>query len=1076
LWIAVVVAIGIGSSVYLALRPESLQKRVHEALGKLLLHPPEVGSVTFDLRDGVQINDLRIRGGDGAETILSVGRVRVALRLGSLLGSHPALERVELEDVELRLVRAASGRFNIQDILQPRPPSDPEDPVDLPDVIVSDCRVLYIDESRSFSEEIENLELSLTRDGSRVYSFDGELQQSLADRLLVSGRLLFSDSHPSVDLRVRAFKLDLARSLERLLPDEVARPLRDLDLAGSLDVEGDLSIRTLEGVVLERLAGRLIRCSLSSRGSSLAVTALGGELLVRERTLELRDLNGKVGGGTLTGRCLLELAADAGSIVGWGCKISVDGAPLDPRWVRELSPELRERIEPFRFSGTASVTVEVSDSRVFPPQLPDVVASLELDDVEIGHEDVSGSVTAIHGTVRLEGGALRVEDLLSAQCFGSGLFVTRAKIDLAGSSELDVQLRVGGPTTGEDAGNDGLLLDERVRDLLPDDLVHVWDDLNPGGRVAGTVRWHRARRSLARSQLPERPVRTVVRLFPRDVRLAYRGFPYEIERITGEVVYDSADGFVRIKGLVGHHEDMTITGSGHVDLRDDALLQVEIVCADLATSPDLLAALGERGRRAVVDFGFSGRMKTVVRIFSLPDGGMDFQATLDLLEGAVEPTNLRYPLRLSGGRMVVRGERLIEFEGVRTEEGASPSLRFDGRLTTRDHTRRLDYDIDIARLSVDERLRAGLPEKMRNFVENLGLQGTFDGHLEGYHVADASDPSRNKIHYKGSEITTRDAAVDFGPVIKGMKAKGRFVGGDSPDFPSHFWGEVLVESASFNRLELTGGDITFRFGDPHPHVLADRQTRQIEGREYRIPEAFLDRLDKSKVSHTFQMSVHSGSLYGGSIDGFLYVDTGDAGDFGGDFSARGLEVGRAAKDVFGVDGGKVAGTASGKVRFLGRTGGIGTLVGEGDGVIENAQLLEIPLFVQLLGILKLDIFQAKERKFFNEIRLPFRIGAGRFHVSDLRIKSPSLSLAGDGTMSFDGELDLRLRPRVVDVSVPVWDQIVGFVKDVFLRVKVKGDLAEPKVTVATALGLIDIPVDTSDSGAPQSSTSEHDEE
>ena len=199
---------------------------------------------------------------------------------------------------------------------------------------------------------------------------------------------------------------------------------------------------------------------------------------------------------------------------------------------------------------------------------------------------------------------------------------------------------------------------------------------------------------------------------------------------------------------------------------------------------------------------------------------------------------------------------------------------------------------------------------------------------------------------------------------------------------------------------------------------------------------------------------------GGTVDGFLFADTGDLGDLGGDFVASGLQLSRASKDIFGVDGRKVTGAAEGSVRFRGRTGEVTSLRGKGSGIIRRAQLVELPFFIQALQLLRLDFGTIGTRSYFSDVTLPYEIRDGAFHAKNVEIRSPAITLVGGGTLDFGGTLNLVLRPQIVDAAIPLWDQLVGLLKDALARVRIRGDLARPQVEFETAGGLIGIPVDT----------------
>ena len=115
-------------------------------------------------------------------------------------------------------------------------------------------------------------------------------------------------------------------------------------------------------------------------------------------------------------------------------------------------------------------------------------------------------------------------------------------------------------------------------------------------------------------------------------------------------------------------------------------------------------------------------------------------------------------------------------------------------------------------------------------------------------------------------------------------------------------------------------------------------------------------------------------------------------------------------DVFGAQGTGTTGTARGKIRFQGKAGNVLSLTGKGEGNIENARLVELPLF---LGILSRLFGESSGRHYFNEVALRYTIGDGKFKAGGdgVEIRSQGLKLIGGGTMDFSGALDLALEPR-----------------------------------------------------------------
>ncbi len=1056
-WILAVVLVGAALNVWLALRREAVETRVRGILRDTLACPFELESIELGWTSGAEVRAFRIIDPESGGTIARVERLRIVPRIAKLLTGEFDPRLVVLEDVEVNVARRRDGRWNFADVLRPLPEDDAEMPLELPGVVVRGCRLRYADESTRVLEGVEDVELTLSADGDGAFAFSCRLRQEYASSLEVSGRCMLDAVNPAVDLRVRAWKLDLASPLLRLLPPAHFEPLAEWELGGSVDIDGQMRIDAADGVRIQRVGGQFIRCEVSPPGLALPIRNVTGKFLVRERTIEVTEVQGDVGGGTLAGHCALEIDWRDGRLIGWRGHLDLDGVPVSTALIRSIDTAAAKEIEAFEFDGRVGGSVEITDAREFPPPLEDIEASLRLQGLDLIHPALPAPIAGIRGEVRLRRGLLAVSRPLVAECLGAGVRIPEGRFDLGDEGVIDITLKLGGGATNERA-QPRLVLDDRCRQALPDaDYVELWDDFQLRGEASATARLERDARTA--SDAAGSPIRFSMAVFLHDVRMAHKSFPYEVRGITGTVEYDSETDLVTIKDLRGTHGDEVVVGSGGVDVARDGIFSVTLRCDDLACSPDLLAALGDEGRALVQDFGFQGRVKTEVVIHSVDDD-VDVVTEVDVIEASIRPARFPYPLELAGGKLVLVGERLIELRDIRTPAGAEPSVVFDGSITVKDHVRRIEYDFGVERLAVDQVLLDALPLGLDEFFLKFGLKGTYRGKLAGWYVMDAEHPENNRLFYEGTDVTSDDAVVDFGIKIKDIHATGRFVGGHTAERPSHFWGSVAVESAWFNRLHLTDGDVLFHFGEPHAYVKADRAGQEVPGRKYAIPPEFLSRLNERDVRDTFQMSVHSNDVYGGQVDGFLYADTGSIGDVAGDFVARGLQLSQAAKDIFGVDGRQVTGEAEGNVRFRGLIGDIKTVRGNGVGVIRKAQLVELPLFLRVLNILKLDFQQAGARNYFSDVVLPYTIGDGVFRASRLEIKSPAMTLVGDGTLDFRGNLDLVLKPQVVDASIPLWDQLVSLLKDALARVRVRGDLADPKVDFVTGFGVIKIPVET----------------
>lgn len=1066
LWVLLVLVTGISVNLYLALRPEALQARVRAALRKALAYPPEFDSLQLNWRGVAEVNGFRLLAEEDGVEVVRAGTIRAFPRLLALLTGRFEVDLLVMQDLELTVVRDRDGRWNLDRLLRPR---EGGGDVRLPDTVIERCHLYYSDATFTppVVEEISDLRLVLVSGETGVVNFQGEFRDEPVGKLVVKGRCDVPPRQPRVDLEFQLFQLDLSARYHHFLPASVASKLRTLNLEGHLEnVSGGLLFDKENGLQVTNLGGSLVGCQLAPAALPFPLEGLSGRFHVGGRTVRLDGLRGDFGGGLLEAQATFELLQDSYDLKGWNGSVTVSSFPLDRRLHGLVPPELQNILNLFQPQGEVGLELKVDSSQSLPPPPNELYAALHVQGADFRYrrfpylvEDVRGKIVFRDGLLRLDG--------LQGRC-GGGVVVSEGFIDPRRGGAIDVNLRV--------EGEPGLRLDERFRNALPSNIKSLWDDFQPSGVVSGEIRIDRADATAGGEHAERARERIHITARPREARIAYRRFPYEVQDISGEIIWDSFEKQVQLK-LEGYHASQEIAARGAVKLGEDPRFQVTISCDSLAVDEALVNALSVEGRRLLRDFGFAGRVGATVEIFEEPGQGVQVITDLDILEGSIEHVKFRYPIQLSAGHVTVRNTQFIrftDFRGYREvlakepstsadgEEPEPPQRRtldvgFAGSLSLGGSERRLIYDFDIAKLSIDRRLLEALPAVVQRFFTNFGLRGNFRGRLEGSYFFDEKDPSRESVTYQAEDVATTDASVDFGLEFKELTAKLRFSGSWKAGEPHRLEGDVTVEESWFNRLRLTNGEIVFVFGQVHPAILEAR-TRKEE-KTYRPPEMFVRRLAGNRVHDTFQMSIHSDDVYGGEVDGFLFVDTGEVRDLGGDFVGRGLKISRASKDIFGVEGQDVKGTAAGKVFFEGRTNDFRSIRGQGFGVIKDARLMELPLFLGLLSILNLNFKEAAGKSYFNELSLPYTIEDGIFRSSTIAVLSPGIKLYGGGTMDDKGNLDLDFQPRLFNFQIPLIEQVFSLVKGGLAQVHVGGNLSKPKIEFRTAASLVRIPVE-----------------
>jgi hypothetical protein len=1063
-WAFLILVSGTTISLRLALKPERVRWWIRAALASAV-H----GEVRFSdavevdyWRLAVAVRDVEVRDTAGTE-VLRIRRAAVLPDLGALLAGRFEPREVVIDGPTLWLERTEGGSWNIARLL------GIESLADLGSkgqgrwpALRLEAGKLYLRGSGEGSQEpgaagfpelvLKDLFFTSATRGGQV-TWKGGAHHPLARRLTVSGT--FDPQSSALECEVKAAKIDLAAPAERFLGAAAAADLAKLRLQGFVDLEGKVRYDARSGLWPLYVTGRFLRCQLSPPGLFFPVRQLGGKFALRGRTLELKELEGFFGEGRITGEAALELDPLQG-ITGMELSARAEAIPLDHRFRAWLKPPQRTIYDQLRPEGSVGVEVKVR-ARPFPVTLAGLSGKVTFNGVNFAWKGFPYPFYNLTGEVALEEQALVLTRPLTARNRDAVLTLSgRAAL----GNLLSGQAPEGAGELAFDVRVENLPADEELREALPPSGRGIWDEFQPAGRVQLTV--------TARKGPREAPLSISAFVVGKGVRICYARFPYEVTGITGRMHFEFDDGGSRLtlSDLRGDHAGQTITGEGVVEWGARDMFRVDLACADLGLDQPLKEALSPSARQLLEDFSFQGRAKTEVTIHSTAEGGPQVKVELDLLSGQVAYVLFPYPLYLGGGHLTAVGEHTLRFSNFLTRERRPdgtperPKVLFNGGIGLEGGERLLDFRFDIEDLAVDDRLRKVLPPELLRFVSNLGLEGTFRGELSGSLSYPLDHPEEPRLVYQARNVSARDAAVDFGLRMRRMEAEGEFVGGKERAGKPYFEGRVNVKAASFNRLQLKDADILFTFGKEHPSAAGFRKGSPGTATDYRPSRELMERLAPEKSAELFQMAVKKSDLYGGNVQGFLAIDVGRQHDLSGEFVAEGVQVAKAAPDVFGVADSGASGEAHGRIAFRGTTGDPLSLQGEGEGTIERARLVELPLFVGLWSLL---LGEHSPQHYFNEVGIRYGIGEGKFRAASpdgLVIKSQGLYLKGGGTMDFEGKLNLSLTPEFLRVKVPVLDQLFGLLKRGLAQVWVTGDVASPRVRFVSGAGLFQFPIDT----------------
>lgn len=1073
-----VLAAGLGLHAHLAFRPEQVRELLVASVSEILAGEVTLSPiVTVGGDREVTFRDLVVAspsGGGGGE-ILRVRRVVIRPRALPLLFGALVVDEALLVEPVLRVTPGETGPGALAGILGPRarqwllpgaaaPSAGDDTPVTaerLPRIRI-EGGAAHLEVASPDGEPTRQDFLDVN---ARMKPGDpDEVQLELScrlpflDRLEIHGRWKVPDRAGTLEVRAR--RVDLAGQLQDLVPDGLRYMARRSGLRGLADLEGRVRLESGRGIVVESLGGQLSDGHLQLPDAPYPCERISGHVSVVGRELGLSGAEGRFGAGSLSGDVVMRWSSDWSRIESLRGAARLPNVPLTSRLGDWIPAALRPQFDRLELGGRIGIACEV-DADELPPQPDDVSVEITLHDVDLRHRDFSYPFEDLAGTVSVENGQATVTTPLRARRGDSHLTVT-GWIDITRPERVQI-----------DATVQGLVLDDTLQNAIPASGLAHWRQFRPRGVVdlgldlRGT--------NEAGSSSPRRRITVTA----RGVTIQPQGFPCEIRDITGQAVVDLASGRVDLGDLRGEREGEAVVATGTVELSNPLRWNLEVAADRLEIDDDLVALLPVDIRRFVDETGLRGTVGVVAGFRSAGDGTVSRSVTVDV--GAVRARYAAFPVPLEfhGGRIEIPGDGVFLLRDLRTAPGFRPGGNLRGEFRRTGAERVFDFEMEIDDLVLDERLRGLLPEDLRRLAAQLRLAGTFSGRLAGSMRYDVDDLQRRTVSYHARGVRTGNASIDFGLAMRDIRASGDFDGQSGLDGRHRLSGTVQVESSRFNRLRFRDVELAFVFGQPHPAIAKLPAERPRSGGGF-VPDAlFAHRLQPDRVGDTIQVQVLDGTLYGGALDGVLYVDAGERRDFAGEFMVRHASVPDAARDVFKTESDRIEGECGGRVLFRGTTGDAGSVQGGGTVSVRDASLVDLPLFVGFMSLL----FSLKPttQPRFREADLTFSIADGRFTAagpSGIAIRGDGVNLLGYGSLDFGGRLNVTLTPHLTDLRIPVVETLLDFVKKTLLQIWVEGDLEEPSFRLVTGAGLVRVPFGAGDSSRRNDgkSVGEHDGE
>jgi hypothetical protein len=973
---------------------------------------------------------------------------------------------VEAHGIDVILTRQEDGRWNWQDY---RFVSSGNPPLAPPSVMLHDMRALVNLEHGAGVPPARLL--LLTRQFQAIpashdsYDFLGDVQLPEAGALELSG---------DWDLKARAWKLggrlrnvpvgqrlmDVARSAEpgidrqlqqldelltRVMPPGTGDPvvassavlIGTSDVAprflGVLDVDFGISGSPAHQIPEFLLKVDVRDGQLSSSAIADQLTDISATIFRDNSNLIVRVTEARDGDARIAGELRMVTVPQAASAE---AQLHVERFPVD----RRLQPFLPEKARPFfdRFLPRALVTGDVTlrrsqEGRWVPIDLQATIAEGRGE-----YHRFRYPVTDIAGTVR------------QRSMEGVDLALANVRLDVevagrAGQQPVTIQgfIRNPGPESEMrfDIAVNDLPLDSHFRDALEDAGRKVIDSLNLSGLAT-------ARAECYREPGLQKPMHMLLKATVTGGGLKFRGFPWEISSLTGNVEYDTRDKRWVFQNLQGRHGDAELAAEGiWRGLPQPGTLDLQIHARNGRLDSDLYNALGESQQRLWTMLQPSGRVNltTTIHWTSLPGHKAVVRLPrVEVLDAQVFPAPFPYRMNIASAVLSFdpndprfAGVQHCEIQSLKGDHRGAPISASGWVELTPDQFWQLHLnDLSAARLQPDDELRAALPESWRETLSRLSQQGFVSVEssqldFRGRTTGDVPPTAAWELN-----LRLEDCAVTVGlPLdrISGLVlARGTWDGRQLKNT-----GEIRLDTVEVMQMPLSRVIGPYSIDDDE--LLFGSRAVFTERDPVRVPPA-----------QQLQAQAYGGSLL---LDGLVDLSDGRGYRLFGTVNNALLEsyAARHLKDQPGLRG-----VVNSWVYLKGEGDSPAAIQGGGQLQISPAALYELPLMVKMLSALGQLNPSIQNRTAFDYALLTFEVHDKAFWFDPVDLVGDSLALRGRGSVGFGGDvvLDFYSRPAQPRTpSIPLVNALLFTGATQWVAVQVRGTVDRPQTEVKTAIQL-----------------------
>jgi AsmA-like C-terminal region len=965
-------------------------------------------SARLRLLGGIALYDLRLsRTGDADPAdFLDVPSAVLYHDKEQLLDGRLVIRKIDLYRPRLRIARGPDGHWNLAQLFQPTPSTEP-----MPTIVIHQGTVVFEDRRDAADApplELRDVNLTLMNDPQPTLVFEGTAQSDMAGTVRFKGtrqresdRTVMAVAAPSVRVdgalvqRLAAYSPDLAAHGRQLRG--VAKLDADLvyDPGAETEWHYDVRCRLSEGAFSHALlplpldhVEASLHC-VDGQVPTAELTARSGQTEVSVTAEEVNPSGGK-------------------TLDTWLSKLDcrVQHLRVTPKLFEALPQECKDIDEDFHPRGLAGVTFTFRRTAPGRWQKQLVVRA---EDAEANYEKFPYPLEHISGTLEVDGTSEH-DDVI--------------KIDLAGrAAHQPVFLK--GQILGErpcgvvlDIWGQNIPLDETLVRALPAKYQELARSFHPSGQGDFKAFIRRARGT------PEFANHFVIDF--HDAQMRYDVFPYQLENVKG--VLDIRPEGWEFRGFRGTHHGGEFQTWGRCEPVDGGdRLEIHLKGKNVLLDPEMEAALEPEPE-----------LHHTWLVFA-PGGRIDFQGTVERLPGrpsdvdltvyprgcSIQPRFFPYALHDLTGK-VHYAQRRVDVENLVARHGDSALCLGSGIIYLKPgggawadlvnvQGRPLLPDADFVR---------ALPESLQTACTALGLRDPLV--LSTRLVIDSGpDPAEPPVIYWDGWAGLHAAALRTGVQLENVTGqvacRGRHNGHRLEGVVGNF---IIKEATIFGTQHLE---------DIHSQVEVTPDAPEV----LKFPGLFA-------------------RYCGGEVYGPARVEFGPTLRYEMRLTASQVQLEVFARENHLAPNAELSGLASANLYLAGEGADVNTLKGSGNIAVPEGKMYNLPALLPLLKVLGL---RPPDRTAFDELRASFDINGMRAHVNNLDLLGDAVSLRGAGDLNLDGS-DINLDFNVDWARVPQMlpgdmKKIPHAISDQLLRIKMRGRIGDITCTKEPVPMLLD---------------------